>query len=226
MCGRFNVISDPLNRLIVEITGRGFELEDQFNIAPTEQIPVLIRDDEGDWDVRNMRWWLVPNWAKEPDQKYAMYNARSENLGRSRAFREPFRERRCIIPASGYYEWTREGKAKVPWYIEPAEQDGFAFAGLWDRWRGDDRVIESCTIVTTAAPDSIRNIHDRMPVQLTMDEVARWVHSTADADDLTPLLVSSLRMPLRLTPVSTWVNNARNKDVRAIEPVGESTIVS
>lgn len=225
MCGRFNVISDPLNRLIVEITGRGFDIEDQYNIAPTESVPVLIREGEDVWDLRRMRWWLVPNWAREPDQKYAMYNARSENLKRSRAFREPFRQRRCIVPASGYYEWKKEGKARIPWYIEPADTDGFAFAGLWDTWHGDGNTIESCTIVTTAAPDAIKDIHDRIPVHLTMDGVRQWMDAAAEPDNLKSLFSSELRMPLKVTPVSTRVNNARNKGPESIEPVGESLVI-
>lgn len=225
MCGRFNVVSDPLHRFIEELTGQRIELADRYNIAPTEEIPVLLRSNGDDWQVREMRWWLVPSWADAPDQKYAMYNARSENLARSRAFREPFRHRRCIVPASGYYEWRLQDGKKIPYYITPAEADGFAFAGLWDRWQKEERIIDSCTIVTTAAPEDMKTIHDRMPVHLTNEQVQTWVASSADEDSLANLLAPGLRMPLAVTPVSTVVNNARNKDPRCIEPVGDSMVI-
>ncbi len=225
MCGRFNVVSDPLNRFIVEITGRGFDLEDRYNIAPTEQVPVLLKSSDGEWDLRDMRWWLVPYWAEEPAQRYSMFNAKYENLTNSRAFREPFRHRRCIVPASGYYEWRKEGKAKIPYYITPENAEGFAFAALWDRWKGEDRVIESCAIVTTDAPEGLKEIHDRVPVHLTIDEVRAWVDTEADDESLKALCRPGLRMPLVITPVSAIVNNARNKDARCVEPVGEQRVI-
>jgi putative SOS response-associated peptidase YedK len=225
MCGRFNVTSDPLNRLIVEITGRGFVVETRYNIAPTEQVPVLRKTREGEWDLEDMRWWLVPYWADAPANKYSMFNARSESLKKSRAFREPFRKRRCIVPATGYYEWRKENNAKIPYYITPESGSGFAFAGLWDRWKGEDEVIDSCTIVTAAATKSMLPIHDRMPVHLTTDEARAWMDVDADEKSLLALLAPTIRMPLAVTPVSTYVNNARNKDARCVEPLGESSIL-
>ena len=225
MCGRFNIIDDPLTQLLVEITGQNFSIETRFNIAPTEQIPVLMKTLEKDWALRDMRWWLVPYWAKEPTTKYSMFNAKSETLTRSSAFREPFKKRRCIIPAAGYYEWKKEGSIKVPYYITPVDDAGFAFAGLWDRWRGDDQVLESCTIVTAAAPESMKGIHNRIPVHLTRDQVKEWVDTEASAEELKELLAPEIRFPLSVTPMSTYVNNARNKDDRCIEPLGETVTV-
>lgn len=225
MCGRFNVVSDPLNRFVEELTGHPVDMEDRYNIAPTEQIPVLLKSDDNDWTMREMRWWLVPSWADAPDQKYAMYNARSENLTRSRAFREPFRHRRCIVPASGYYEWRTEDGRKVPYYITPADADGFAFAGLWDRWQKDERIVDSCTIVTVAAPEAMTGIHDRMPALLTKDQIQDWVAVDAGEDSLAKLLAPGASLRLAVTPVSSIVNNARNKNARCIEPVGDTTII-
>lgn len=224
MCGRFNVTSDPVGQLILEITGRGFVIEPRFNIAPTEDIPVVIATDDG-WDVREMRWWLVPYWSDGPSTKYAMFNAKSETLDKSRAFRDPFARRRCVIPASGYYEWQKEGDRKLPLYMTPEDGGAFAFAGLWDRWRRDDQVIESCTIITTAATESMRPIHNRMPVQLSREEIAKWVNADADPETLKRLMLPALKAPVRVTPVSTIVNNARNKDERCIEPIGDDSII-
>ena len=220
MCGRFNVTSDPLNQLIVEITGRGFVIDTRYNIAPTEQVPVLLRNADGEWDLRDMRWWLVPYWSDGPSTKYSMFNAKSETLAKSRAFREPFKRRRCIIPASGYYEWQKEGDRKLPYYIAP-EEGGFAFAGLWDKWQGEEQVVESCTIITVAATRAMKPIHARMPAHLTVEEARTWTDPEADLDDVKGLLTSSLRAPLAVSPVSTYVNNARNKDERCVEVLGE-----
>ena len=154
-----------------------------------------------------------------------MVNAKSETLAKSSAFREPFKKRRCIIPAAGYYEWKKEGGIKVPYYITPESGSGFAFAGLWDRWRREDQVIESCTIVTAAAPESMKGIHHRIPVHLAKDETGGWVDNEASADDLKKLLAPEIRFPLSVTPMSTYVNNARNKDDRCIEPLGDTVTV-
>ena len=225
MCGRFNIIDDPLTQLLIEITGQRFAIETRFNIAPTEQVPVLLKTEEEGWALRDMRWWLVPYWAKEPTTKYSMFNAKSETLASSGAFREPFKKRRCIIPASGYYEWKKEGSIKVPYYIAPDEDPGFAFAALWDCWRRDELVIESCTIVTAAAPDSMQGIHHRIPVHLTCDQARQWVDVNTSTAQLQDLLAPEIRFPLSITPMSTYVNNARNKDDRCIEPLGETFTV-
>lgn len=225
MCGRFNVVSDPLNRFLETLTGQTFEVKDQYNIAPTEQVPVLLFSRDDGWSLREMRWWLVPHWADEPSQKYSMFNARAENLPRSRAFREPFRHRRCIVPASGYYEWRTEGGKKIPYYITPHDGDGFAFAGLWDRWQGDRQVIDSCAIVTTGAPEEMKTIHHRIPVHLTHEQVESWTAADVAEDALMKLLDMERRMPLAITPVSTRVNNARNKDEGCLESVGETRVI-
>ena len=227
MCGRFNIIDDPLTQLLSEITGvtSNWSLTTEFNIAPTQTVPVLLKDAENDWTLRPMRWWLVPYWSPEPSTKYSMFNAKSENLTKSRAFREPFKKRRCIVPASGYYEWRKEGGIKVPYYLEPDEEPGFAFAGLWDRWHKGDTIIESCTIVTAAAPDALKSIHNRIPVHLTTEQARTWSRVTTTEADLKNMLVPEIRTRIRVTPVSTYVNNARNKDERCIEPLGEATTI-
>lgn len=227
MCGRFNIIDDPLTQLIVEITGQdiGWRLETEYNIAPTQTIPVLL-EEEGTWTLKPMRWWLVPHWAKEPDTRYSMFNAKSETVSQSRAFKQPFERRRCIIPVSGYYEWHKQAGQKLPYYMTPDHQPGFAFAGLWDRWRGDDQMIESCTIVTAAAPTEMAHIHHRIPVQLTTDESRLWTSQETSLATLGELMRPEIKTTIRVTPVSTIVNNARNKEPRCIEPLGDSTLIT
>lgn len=232
MCGRFNIIDDPLTQLIVEIAGgdskwslNTLPLKTEFNIAPTQTIPVLVKSPEHGWMLRPMRWWLVPYWSPEPSTRYSMFNAKSETLATSRAYREPYKKRRCIIPASGYYEWRKEGGVKVPYYIEPDEDKGFAFAGLWDRWARDDRIVESCTIVTAAAPPAMKAIHPRIPVHLTTEQARRWSETDTPQPQLEEMLEPEIRTRLRVTPVSSYVSNARNKDDRCIERLGEPSII-
>ncbi len=226
MCGRFNIIDDPLVHLLSELTGVRFPLPTRFNIAPTEPVPVLRRADSGDWDMREMRWWLVPCWSSGPTTKYAMFNARAESLTKSRAFREPFRKRRCLIPASGYYEWKTEKGIRVPYYIEPGNREGgFLFAGLWDCWKPADetgRDMYSCTMVTAAAPACMRGVHHRIPVHLTREEAMHWLDPTQPTRALHELLAPEIRFPLTVTPVSSYVNHAGNKDGRCIERMGET----
>lgn len=224
MCGRFNIIDDPLTQLIMEIIGGNvpWKVITEYNIAPTQNVPVLRYSEEEGWDMPSMRWWLVPYWSPEPTTKYSMFNAKSETLTTSRAYKEPFKRRRCVVPVSGYYEWKKEGSIKVPYYIEPVTEPGFAFAGLWDRWHRGDQIIESCTIVTAASPEPMKNIHHRIPVHLTVDQARTWANNETESPRLQELLVPEVRLEIQVTPVSTIVNNARNKDVRCVEPLGET----
>jgi putative SOS response-associated peptidase YedK len=182
MCGRFNVESDPLSRLLLELVRLRHPGPDNHNAAPTENIVVLRLGEGGAPELVPMRWWLTPYWAKEVGTRYAMFNARSETLASSRAFREPFRRRRCVVPVSGFYEWCRrtEGGAaggKVPYYIRPQAADGLLLAGIWDRWRdaASDTVLESFAIVTTPAADAMAFVHNRQPVMLSLEDARGWL---------------------------------------------------
>ncbi len=256
MCGRFNIISDPLTRLLLEITGMDYGVDDRFNVAPTEQIPVIAKQDSphahvdsqpvsqqgsqqgsqsgpqqgsgqgrraaAGWDIREMRRWLVPSWVSEPTTKYSMFNARAEGLSKSRAFQQPFKSSRCIVPVSGYYEWRKASSGKVPYCITPAEQPGFPLAGLWDRWQRGDQVIESCTIITCQAHPSLAFIHPRMPVCLDLDQIDQWLDGATDADTLQQMLLPKEDISLEVIPVSTYVSNSRNKGQQCIEPIGDT----
>lgn len=224
MCGRFNIIDDPLTQLLVTITGQGqgWSLPTEYNIAPTQQIPVLTRDEAGTWHQQSMRWWLVPAWSDGPSTKYSMFNARAESIAKSRAYRGPFQRQRCVVPASGYYEWKRVGEGKQPYYISPTEDDGFAFAGLWDHWAAGDENIYSCTIVTAAAPDSMKFLHHRIPVHLTAEQATAWVKAETATDELSALILPGIRTGIDVTPVSTYVNNARHKGEQCLEETGET----
>lgn len=243
MCGRFNVESDPLSRLLLELVRLRHPGPDNHNAAPTETIVVLRQDQHGAPELVPMRWWLTPYWSKERSTRYAMFNARAENVQRSRAFREPFRHRRCVVPVSGFYEWSRVASApgaatvstpagpeaeprrgrshKVPYYIRPQESPGMLLAGIWDRWRDPDdgEVLESFAILTTDASAGLAFVHDRQPVMLSMAGARRWLDSRASLDELLDLTRPGLPEALEAVPVSSFVNNARNKAPRCLEAI-------
>lgn len=234
MCGRFNVESDPLSRLLLELVRLRHPGPDNPNAAPTETIVVLRLDDAGEPELVPMRWWLTPHWAKEAGTRYAMFNARSESVERSRAFREPFRRRRCVVPVSGFYEWQRtaqaasDGSRKVPFYIRPHDDPGMLLAGIWDRWRNPDdgELLESFAILTTDASPGLEFVHNRQPVMLSFAGARRWLDPEASPEALKSLLAPGIPADLDAVPVSSYVNNARHKDSRCTEPVADPVAVA
>jgi len=219
MCGRFNVSQDPLSQLLMDLVGMAHPGPDNHNAAPTEQIVVLRLGEDGAPELVSMRWWLTPFWSKEMSTKYSMFNAKSETAHKSPAFREPFKKRRCVVPVSGFYEWVRQNNQKLPYYIAPQDAPGLLLAGLWASWRHPDtgEVLESFTVLTAAAAPGMAFIHNRQPVMLSMTDAHRWMDpGNSDFADLTG---SDLPQRLDAIPVSTYVNNARHKDVRCLEAV-------
>jgi putative SOS response-associated peptidase YedK len=220
MCGRFNVTSDPLTRLLMELVGLPHPGPDNYNAAPTETIPVLRLSASGDPEIVPMRWWLTPYWSKGPSTKYSMFNAKSETAASSPAFREPFRKRRCVVPVSGFYEWARQNNQKLPYYIRPHDEAGLLLAGLWDRWRNPEsgEVLESFTVLTVPAAPEMVFIHNRQPLMLSVDDVRAWMDP--ERADVGQLISSGLPVAVDAVPVSSYVNNARHKDDRCMEPIG------
>ena len=227
MCGRFNITSDPLAQLLMELVGLPHPGPDNHNTAPTEQVPVLRLDSAGEPEIVPMRWWLTPYWAKEMSTRYSMFNAKSETIAKSPAFREPIRKRRCVVPVTGFYEWQRVKGQKLPFYITPSEFPGLLLAGVWDRWRnpasGD--VVESFAVLTTAAHAAMEFVHNRQPVMLSLGDAHRWLDTDVALVDLQGVMDPDLPMQLDAIPVSTYVNNARNKDDRCMDPIGKAIVL-
>ncbi len=219
MCGRFNVIDSPGLQQLLRDLGIDLKLPQGVNLAPTEPVQ-LVRDDAGVRRADPARWWLTPSWAKEVSQKYAMFNARSETLTTSPAFRHPFRSQRGIVPMSSFIEWRAEGGVKQPWLIT-TEQEALAVAALWDVWEGGDTPLLSCTLVTTAAARAFEPWHKRMPVILAADEYERWLDPATEIAAEDAVFRSELKLSLRLQRLSRVVSDARNKDLQALQGVGE-----
>ena len=218
MCGRFNVIDNPELQTLLQELGIDLGLPTRTNIAPTETI-ALVRE-QSPRALAEVRWWLTPRWAKQVDQKYSMFNARAEGLADSRAYGEPFRQRRGIVPASSFIEWRKEAGGKQPYRIE-AVDEALALAAVWEHWEGDGQVVESCALVTVAAAPEFEQLHHRMPLLLVGEERDRWLDADREvaADDT--LFQPLLKRPLRATPISREVNNARHKAPELLEGAGE-----
>lgn len=227
MCGRFNVTSDPLTALLMELVGLSHPGPDNFNAAPTETIAVLRLNEAGEPELVPMRWWLTPFWTKAPSTKYAMFNARSETAAKSPAFREPYKKRRCVVPVSGFYEWARHKMAdqsiqKLPYLIKPHEDHGLLLGGLWDRWRDaeTEEVLESFTVLTVPASPAMELVHKRQPLMLSVETARAWMDP--ENGDFETLISSELPVAIDAVPVSSHVNNARHKDDRCMEPIGKA----
>jgi putative SOS response-associated peptidase YedK len=175
MCGRFILLTDL--SVIVESFGiedRTCQYRTSNNISPGQQIAAVIRDDKT--RLVNTRWGLVPSWAKDPSVGNRMFNARAETVAEKPSFKNAFQNRRCLIPADGFYEWQKLGKVKKPFYFSIKSGQPFGFAGLYETWMSPEREpINTCTIITTQPNDLVRSIHDRMPVIVPKDKEASWI---------------------------------------------------
>ena len=220
MCGRSSLHDVPTNILehfSLPPVLPGFR--DRFNISPSQDQWTLAIDRNNAPVVRARKWGLVPNWASDPSIGARMINARAESLADKPAWRESLETRRCLILADGYYEWSREGKTRRPWFFHLAGNRAFAMAGLWDRWskRGDS--LETCTIITTEAGPRAAGIHHRMPVLLTLDAASEWLDSRTTAARLIEMLKSYDDPDLERHEVSRYVNTPANDSPECIAPV-------
>lgn len=225
MCGRIVRLDDQRIREVFEVTEFSeTRITPRFNIAPA-QVDLLIRPYDGGRQLLPSRWGLIPVWAKERSIGAKMFNARAETLTERPAFRNLVGRSRCIVPASGFYEWKAAGKRKTPLYIHRADGEPLAFAGLWTTWRDPDsgETVVSHTVITCAPNDFMGQIHNRMPVILDKDSLEQWLDpEITAADAVMPLLGPAREGLLTAFPVSTAVNNARNDGPHLIEPEAES----
>jgi putative SOS response-associated peptidase YedK len=224
MCGRFNVIDSPGLQQLLQDLGIDLKLPSRPNIAPTEAVG-LVREGSGGRQLDPARWWLTPSWAPAVDQKYSMFNARSETLSTSRAFRTPFKRQRGIVPMSSFIEWRTENGGKQPWMI--SNPDGaLAVAALWDVWNGDDSQLLSCTLVTTEAADEFQPWHKRMPVVLAGDERARWLDNSQPIAGNDELFRPELKTDWLLAPLAREISSSRNKSDDLLRGIGEEVLLS
>ena len=219
MCGRYTLAS-PTERLAEEfgVEASSIELSPNYNVAPTQGVAAVL-EEAGQRRLEVLRWGLIPPWADDPGIGSRMINARSETAPGKPSFRRAFRERRCLIPADGFYEWQRTNGAKQPYYIHMEDGRPFAFAGLWESWsKGGEGEVRTCTILTTGANALVGEVHDRMPVILAHDAYDVWLDPASERDELTGLLAPYPEDEMEAYPVSRFVNSPSNNDPRCIEP--------
>ena len=223
MCGRY-ALADPeelSERFALTHLARQLELVAQFNVAPSERMPVVRATDDGN-ELVLMRWGLIPFWAKDPDIGAHTVNARAEGLEARPSFREPFRQRRCLVPASGFFEWRRTPRGKQPYYVTLKDGGLFAFAGLWDRWQRPKtkQTVESFTVITTPANSLFAPLHDRMPAILPRAHEPAWLDPEQhDPRRLRELLVPYPAELMAAYPVGKGVNLVGTDDPALIAPL-------
>ena len=227
MCGRFtNRFTWKELHERLDLIGTPLNLRPRYNVAPSQDVAVARATEEGR-TLAMLRWGLIPSWAKDHAIGNKLINARSETAAEKPSFRSAFRHRRCLIPADGFYEWQRQGGTRQPWLFGLRDGAPMVFAGLWERWavpegasltgslaeRSPGDAVETCTILTTAASETVSPVHGRMPVILPPDAWDGWL--AGEEVSLGPYPAEDMTA----WPVSTHVNRPANDDPRCVEPI-------
>ena len=220
MCGRF--IQKSERRIITEefyISEFLNEVITSYNIAPGQKAGIIFNDSSNKY--AQYQWGLVPSWAKDPAIGNRMINARAETLSEKPSFKAAFRNRRCLIPADGFYEWKKEGNFKVPYFIYQKSKKPLSLAGLWESWKSPDgNSLCTFTIVTTEANELLRELHDRMPVILPPDKREVWLSpENTDIQALSAFLTPVDEAALEFYEISRFVNSPQNNSPQCIAPV-------
>lgn len=219
MCGRYNLTTS--SEALVEhfLLPRQVRFQASYNIAPSQKILNIVELDDGSRKAVNLFWGLVPSWAKDSKNSVHLINARMETVREKPSFRSAFKHRRCLIPATGFYEWQKSESGKQAFHIHRADRQLFAFAGLWEQWQHETDTLYSCTVITTAATELMRPIHDRMPVVIPAEHYHHWLDKTATADQAFELLDNPAYTLMEAIPIGDWVNNPRHDDERCLQPI-------
>lgn len=230
MCGRFSLHTEPeelarLFRLPIDEVFKLFDAGPRYNIAPTDTVFAVRTGPEG-WKPAAYRWGLIPQWANDISVGARTINARAESLLDRPAFRDPLQEKRCLIPATGFYEWRKLPTRRQPYFIRLKSGAPLAFAGLWDQWTPKkQKAVESCTIITTGPNDLIITLHDRMPAILPPDAYDVWLDpEIRDVDKLLALLKPFSAREMEMFPVNPIVNRVGNDSPACVEPVNADEV--
>ncbi len=221
MCGRFAVIK-KFEEIAAYYDARSFggeEWQGNYNVCPTQLVPVLVEEPDGR-ELRLMKWGLIPFWAKDKKIASSMINARSETVKEKPGFRDSFKNKRCVIPASGFYEWQKlTSVKKEPYYFTPKE-GLFSFAGLWSSWISPVSIeVETFSIITTEANELIKPIHDRMPVMLGHNSWSAWMAKETKPNELQELMTPAPANQMKVVQVSQYVNKVKNAGAQCIAPL-------
>lgn len=223
MCGRYALTaSSEQLMLLFDLLQVTVDLVPRYNLAPTQLAPVVHLGDDGLRTLTPMRWGLVPRWAKDRSIGSRMINARGETVAEKPAFRTAFRERRCLVPADGFYEWRSTDGGKQPYFIHRADHSPLVMAGLWETWRDPNgrESLQTFTILTTRANRFLAPLHDRMPVFIDPDRFDAWLSRGAiDETSWQDLMCPVADDVLAMHPVSTRVNSPTHDEPHLVEPI-------
>lgn len=221
MCGRYALgkLEWWILQEMFRLQQAALNMQPRWNVAPTQSAPI-IRYAEDHTEAVMARWGLVPFFWQKPlnEMKFSTFNAKSETAATTASFREPFKKRRCIVPAIGFYEWTGKKGAKQPWWITVKDQDWFGFAGLWDEAEIEGETLQSFTILTTAPNKEMANIHTRMPVILRPGQYDLWMNPDAANDEIDPILKGLPDDSMQMREANKSVGNVRTEGEWLIEP--------
>ena len=220
MCGRFGLATSGEDLALLLDLARVPVLRPRYNIAPTQKVLVL-RDGGGGRELVELRWGLVPSWARDERIGQRLINARAETAADKPAFRSAVRRRRCLVPADGFYEWRGAGKDRQPFHVGLRGGEPFTIAALWERWRGPgQRSLESCALLTTAANALVRPVHDRMPVIVPASLRGAWLDPASDGMEALAAVARAFPAEaMERWPVSRRVNDARAEGPACRAPV-------
>lgn len=226
MCGRYVIAYDPHTLVSGFSLTRIQPFPRRWNVAPQSPVPVVYQTRDGERVGELMRWGLVPSWAKDRTIGNKLNNARSETIFEKPSFRQAVRRRRCLLPASGFYEWQATPSGKQPWYVTPRDEPLFAMAGLFEAWRPEEGTewLLTCCIVTTAANALMAPIHDRMPVMVPHDRWAAWLaRDVTERAAIEPLLLPADAQTMQAWPVSRAVSRGSAEGEQLIEPLAQAS---
>jgi putative SOS response-associated peptidase YedK len=222
MCGRYVLKREDLEALVKQFGLRSLEeFHSRYNIAPTSIVPLIRKDRSGAAELTGMRWGLIPAWTKPDAPMRPLVNLRAETL--VTRFRGALRHRRCVLPASGFYEWETVRSRRQPWHFAARDGGPMGLAGIWDTWRGGDGVeLETCTILTTTPNATLARVHDRMPVLLTPEQSRAWIEAPAEDDAaLERWLKPAMDEAITAVKVGPAVSNVRNDGPECVAPAPE-----
>jgi putative SOS response-associated peptidase YedK len=225
MCGRFtnDIIDEELNK-IFGVPGVLPKREARYNIAPTQMIEAVV-EQKAERILTQLKWGLIPSWAKDDSLAGKMINARAETIAEKPSFKNAFKSRRCIIPASGFYEWQKTSAGKQPFYFYLKDESPFGLAGLYENWldKQTGELVETCTIITTEANEVLEPVHERMPVILKAKDYDFWLdEKVKDIDRLQSLLVPYPAEEMESHKVGKGVNIPDNNSPELIKPSAQS----
>jgi putative SOS response-associated peptidase YedK len=212
MCGRYNLIATGQQIMdhfrLLSLPAHNPD----YNIPPGQKILAIVQLEDGSNKAVNLHWGLIPSWSKDRAIANHLINARAETLTEKPSFKKAYQHRRCLIPATGFYEWQATEAGKQPYHIHKPDNSLFAFGGIWEHWKHDQETVYSCAIITTVANDKIAPIHDRMPVIIAPKDYNRWLDKQTAIVEIADFLAADAYADMQAKPISTRINNPLHND--------------